>query len=489
MENKEQHLLLSYYRKINKKLPLAISPFLIVTAVLPINAVAITAKTAITIQGQSPYIWDIQEDNIISTLDELLIINVPNSSGSSTVLPSAAGRSIDFPADKTFNDIMTKAIVADNTDRNFSSLINYYKSYDNNGDTGGDISGTIKAVWKNNGEVITTLDSQPTKCSGPYTLTVSVTDTAAKTQYGDPRLTDYGTKEVTYTFKQAGMGICYLQPLDLTTFPAQSGLGGGYNSTVFDPDNGFLATNKEFPGTAFKGAGFYILGSGQDQSKYKCSIVSGATDSLKLSTVSGSSGQNCYIEYTSTRPTSDITIELAYEIQSGIYQVVDNYTLKRPNKWMTYQSPKFYFTGAVDPNSQAIYPAANVCAGNPDTATMTYAQSLTYFYSMQDITNVPLQADGSVTTSAEGRFTRTLDKTFMGVWGNLYNNYPNSDFYSKKAVSSKDGVIYETSTFWVGPARSEIKTGINAQYVVALTNGLGGWQERANVFACKETIY
>ncbi|WP_392558578.1 hypothetical protein [Orbus mooreae] len=283
------------------------------------------------------------------------------------------------------------------------------------------------------------------------------------------------------------MAICYLQPLNLKTYPASSGLGGGYDSTSYDPNNGFLPKNKEFPGTAFKGAGFYILGSGGDQSKYKCSISSGASNVVKLSTVSGKSGQNCYVEYTSTQPSSDITIDLSYEREPNVYEKIDSYTFKKPSKWMTVQGPKPYFASTkVNPNEQSVYPAANVCAGNAATATMTYAKSLTYFYSTQDISNIPLASDGSVTISGNARFTRTLDKTFMGVWEDLYNGYPNSDFYNRTA-SDGNGNTYKTDTLLVGPARNV--NPISEQFVVGLDVGLTGWQQRSNLFACKETVY
>lgn len=484
---KNKYLILCDNHKMKKQLSIFKLLPIIITAVLPTNALAIKAQTSRTIQGQAPYIWDIQKNNIILTSDDLLVISVPNNSGSSTILPSSANKSIDFPVGKTFNDITTKAIIADNVDRSFSSLATYYKLYDYDGDTSGTVDGSIKAVWKNNGEVITTLNSKPTTCGGPYSLTVSITNTSAKTQYGDPKLRDYGTQSVTYTFKQADMGICYLQPLNLDVHPAKNGLGGGYDSTSYDPNHGFLPKNKEFPGTAFKGAGFYILGAGGDQSKYKCSISNGANNTVKLSTVSGKSGQNCYVEYTSTRPSSEITIDLYYEKEPNVYQKIDSYTFKKPSKWITVQEPKLYFAkSSVNSNAQSVYPAANVCAGNAATATMTYSQSLTYFYSMQDISNIPLKSDGSLTISEDVRFTRTLDKTFMGVWGDLYNGYPNSDFYHKTTLDG-DGNTYNTNTLIVGPSRNV--NPIGEQYVIGLDVGLTGWQQRSNLFACKETIY
>ncbi|WP_392558577.1 hypothetical protein [Orbus mooreae] len=42
-----------------KKLSIFKSLPIIITAILPINALAIKAQTSLTIQGQSPYIWDI----------------------------------------------------------------------------------------------------------------------------------------------------------------------------------------------------------------------------------------------------------------------------------------------------------------------------------------------------------------------------------------------------------------------------------------------
>ena len=460
---------------------------------LPYSAqAALSAITMNTIQGTKPYLLLSDGKKKVTSSDDLLGFLMPKRDGGEGVEQidaSMASKVISAPAGMRYKDI-SALVDVDGQLHDIKVLV---------GDDDGDavlaentlVKGQIKATWYDAGKVINQEDLGNTlsACGGPYTLTIEIpAAVSVHTAFGDPDSNSYGNHSgVTYTFKQADMRICYLRPLDMTTYPAKNGLGGGYDSDVFDPDKGFLATNKEFPGTALKGVGFYVLGSGADQSKYRCSISSGATDTLKLSTVPGMSGQNCYVEYTSTRPTSDTTIELAYEVELGKYQTVDNYTLKRPNKWMRYQSPKPYVSGSADPNVQAVYPAANVCAGNVETAKMTYAKSLTYFYSFADMTNIPLQSDGSPTISGEIRFTRALDKTFMGVWGNIYAGYPNNDFYNKTYQHSS-GVIYGTDTMWVGSPRKGINP-IEAQHVLSIIDGLTGWQMRPNIFACKETVY
>lgn len=469
------------------------SIFLLVLLFLPqCTQAALSAITINTIQGTKPYLLLPDGKTKVTSLEYLLGFSMPKRDGIEGIElidSTMASKVIFAPAGMRYKDILALVDI-DGQLHDIEALV---------GDDDGDavlaentlVKGQIKATWYDAGKVINQEDLGNTlsACGGPYTLTIEIpAAVSVHTAFGDPDNNSYGNHSgVTYTFKQADMRICYLRPLDMTTYPAKNGLGGGYDSDVFDPDKGFLATNKEFPGTALKGVGFYVLGSGADQSKYRCSISSGITETLKLSTVPGISGQNCYVEYTSTRPTSDTTIELAYEVESGKYQTVDSYTLKRPNKWMRYQSPKPYVNGSVDPNIQAVYPAANICAGNIETEKMTYAESLTYFYSFQDMTNIPLQSDGSVTISGEAKFTRALDKTFLGVWGNIYAGYPNNDFYNKTYKHSS-GIIYNTDTMWVGSARKGINP-IQAQYVFSIVDGLTGWQERPNIFACKETIY
>ncbi|XKM14466.1 hypothetical protein RCS94_04635 [Orbaceae bacterium ac157xtp] len=124
---------------------------------------------------------------------------------------------------------------------------------------------TVTKKWLDrNGNEITDY-SQALGCSGfnmPLTLKITLPNVQVHSKYGNPRHSIQSDLVKEYKIGTAS-GICFAKPNSLdywngTTPNATT--GGGYNSTQFDPNNGFKASlNTKFPTTGFPKASFTLI--------------------------------------------------------------------------------------------------------------------------------------------------------------------------------------------------------------------------------------
>ena len=221
---------------------------------------ALTAVTANTIHGTAPYL--VLSDNVtkLTNLNELLGFTMPDGSGGTTQI-NAGTTTLTAPTGMKFSDVKL-AVTANNV----ANAITNATVGDDDGDAAiaanTSVTGSILAVWKDNGTVVTNLNDTLTSCGGPYTLEVSIpTAVSANTTYGQPKTNSYGTSPtITYTFLANGQGICYVKPKDMTSY--------GTPASVFEVGKGFKA-NAGFPTTGFNKAVFSLIGSGGDQKNYR----------------------------------------------------------------------------------------------------------------------------------------------------------------------------------------------------------------------------
>jgi|GEM_PF-2272745 len=223
----------------------------------------------------------------------------------------------------------------------------------------------------------------------------------------------------------------------------------GYNKEVWDYDvdneihRGFSvakmkATNKWFPTTGFNGAEFDIIGSGNDQSKYRCKIASGSGTWISLSgKASEELGENCRVTFdTFNKPSQTVTINLEY-IYDNNWKKVDDYTINIPQKWGIVLDKEYQYADN-DLNKATKFPALDACrqiGQSADYGTTTWSQGAGqnpedralrqhYMYRRDELTNSPYadrDENDSVLLNYKNNYSRDIDGTFMGEWGRIYD--------------------------------------------------------------------
>lgn len=422
---------------------------------LPNHAVAtLLATTAHTIQGEAPYL-QLTDGTLVTTTEQLVSFSMPDGKGGMVYIGPSQTDTIIAPKGMKYNDVQA-LVLADGKANSLSASL----QIDPDGDLGTP-SGTITASWITDSKQVTNLALPLSVCGGPYLLYIRADDVKAQTRFGDPSTTTYGSYPgKTYRFMASGPNICYIKPASTevytgrnateTKYPYQSAANpGGYNPTVWDYDNS-LPTKRAhlgfsyskmgiagvtFPTVAFENAAFSLIGSGSDQSIYRCSTNS------PYVTLSGSAssdlGQNCMVTYGATKPTSSIIINMEYTLDSGsTWQPVDRYTIAPPTKWAT--SPKSMLAYNTASDFSGTYLAAIACGADENLAgSANQSIASRYLFKRDEFTNSPIANEPLPTTSRGGAYSRDVDSTFMGEWGNVYT-YANSPWTAREYYWTAD---------------------------------------------------
>lgn len=426
-------------------------------ALLPFNSnAAISAITVNAIKGTEPYLV-LSDGTKLAKLDELLGFTMPKqdgSSGTEHIDATMADKTIIAPSGMKFSDAVTLV----KADGNLYDIPGT-KVADDDGDAidilNTSVQGKIKATWYDGDSKVINLDQLMDGCGGPYKLKVEApSSVSANTLYGNPRVNVYGTHPgITYNFKSNAMKICYLKPVDLTVNTGTEGVdiefASGYNPAVWTANKGFKASS-QFPSTGFYKAQFAVLGPGDDQTKYRCQL---SVDDGRI-VLSGASsknvGKNCTITYNSKTKAEFIagslpTIDMYYNSGDTPETKIDSYQIPQPKKWAISGGSGAYKT---DASSSARYTALDTCRqliDGVDGPAITNSQGFDttpdaqnfrqkYLYRMNELTNNPYAKSGtyqegnySDTLQGKGFFSRDVDQTFIGEWGDL-TKYTGSSF-------------------------------------------------------------
>ena len=390
-----------------------------------------SAQTEKMITGNSPYILLADGVTPLTDLRQIMGINFPNRNGQGgTEWISAWDTDLTLRAPKGmhFNDVWAFATPTDGVAHNPSAL----KVDDIDGDeVGGYVTGTIKATWFENGIQIPNdkLSWALWNCGGPYKLRVEVSNIQANTQYGLPRNRYYGSSSVEYRIIPNGQ-ICYLRPNEMTHF-------GDHDPNVFNNTYGF-SRSSGFPTTGFQNAAFTLVGSGSDQSRYRCYTSNGG-GKINLSTIGGF-GSNCTINYIAEQKSQFIqngTPTITMEYYNGRYwEWFDNFTIPVPKKWPRKGTGKaIVFSDSKYVSMSRGFNVLSFCSG---INKVTQAQALNsdfrlkYLYTTSELTN-----NGSHFIRAVGTFMSEwgITKNYGGVWR------PDGDLWTAD-ITSDDRRIY-----------------------------------------------
>ncbi|MCX8711730.1 hypothetical protein J3U57_04220 [Gilliamella sp. B3464] len=420
---------------------------------------ALSNITVKTIAGNVPYLQlkSDQDGNVgtkIKGLNELLGFRMPTTENNNALKfvdvsesLSFGGKPLQIPEGTKFSDIIT--MVPANGQANALSQFNV-------GDDDGDasltenttIEGTLTATWYDNNNVINDLSREFNVCGGPYFLKISAQNVAVSTKYGQPNKNIYGSQPViTYQFMLEGAPkLCFVQPgmnvyknsSYMTKYP------NGYNPEVWDSGTSRSSTYQRGGGfkaeqfkpiTGFKYITFKLIGSGADQSQYRCQLDSSNSINwvtLHSSVASEGLGANCYVRYDSvTKPTTPLTINMEYTADKGkTWQNIGKITLPIPQKWAIIPTRLKGFL-----NDKDSYTAYDECRRIIDGQTIPKTTSAQvndmsesgkawrqkYLYRRDELTN-SLQANTPEGTAKPidnaKKYTYSRDLgTFLSEWG------------------------------------------------------------------------
>lgn len=443
--------------------------------ILAVNtaSAALSSTTANSIQGNKPYLLLPDGITKLNNLNDLLGFSMWDGQYESDgvtkhmvrIDSSIAGNTLMAPSGMKYSDVI--ALV--NVNGNLENLINITVN-DDDGDaaiaSNTNVTGAMRATWYNDGIAITSTNLGQTlsACEGPYTLKIEVpTSVSASTVYGDPSTHIYGTHEgITYTFEPDEKIICIIQPKDLTVYPGTNAVSvkydAGYNSSTWQRARGFKVS-AGFPTTGFENAEFKIIGSGSDQSKYRCTSPNNGGKITLSGSASKVLGQNCVVTYNSVTKAAFVAgglpmITLEYNADDNGWIAVDSYTISTPTKWaLGYGMMKYGNMSSLSTSSS--YDTLNTCRamvdGNASPATSrTQVLDMTndgtiwrqkYLYRRDELTNSPLADRSNYPENNSpyilvNYYSRDIG-TFMSEWGNV-ENYASSPW----AIPSK---IYWTA--------------------------------------------
>jgi hypothetical protein len=479
-----------------KRYALQAIPTLLLGITISDNVIALTATTTKEIQGSMPYLQfktgqDNQVGNKLKSLDELLVLKIPSQTNNGELKQIGAMDSISYggklltvPDGTKFSDIIA-LVTADGKEHEIAILL---QVVDDDGDASiaenATVSGTLKATWKDGyEEVVSDLNQELTQCGGPYTLELSIKDIAAATKYGIPNNNYYGSKpKITYQFMlSGGPKLCYARPDSLTIYSEASDITKypkGYNSALWSGAGykevnlfrvGFIAESFR-PITGFKGIKFDLIGSGNEQSKYRCRLD--ASNINNWVTLSGNGnkalGKGCQVVYNSRlKPKTPLTINMEYTEDNGnSWKNIGKVTLPIPKKWAILIDHKKDHTsnGFVDWGNRylAFDECRKVIDGHAIPATTreqvndfsdagkSWRQK--YMYRRNELIN-SLDADlpeGTATLPTQGTYRASRDLgTFLGEWGDVYRYHNGGSFIwtsemyrADKPFAVKSGLIY-----------------------------------------------
>ncbi len=446
-----------------------------------------SAVTINNIEGTAPYLLLSDGVTKLTDLSQLFGVEMPSQDGSGGVDKIGIDSSeitLTAPPKMKFNQVKT-LVVADGKLHDLDGLIVASDDGDATIKTNTQVGGQMRATWYNGAsQPVTELNQTLTSCGGPYKLVIELPQSvSANTTYGLPRSNDYGSHaEVTYNFSSSDQGICYLAPYNMTVLAGAEGTivkyGSGYNPVMWEVNKGFKVASK-FPTTGFYKASFNVIGSGTDQSKYRCT----STDDGGKIVLSGGPnyylGKNCTVTYNSQTRTEFInagtpTVNLEYDKGDGSWEQIDSYKISAPIRWSIASNGS--------PNSALLYsntyfqtstsfPVLDACRVAVDgdaspATTVEQAMDLSdegkawrqkYLYRRDELTNTPY-ADRTKYPEGEsplfnGYFSRDVDGTFMGEWG-MVNYYAGSvwavnGYYWTAEIWSKDNQVEVHSNGYV----------------------------------------
>ncbi len=445
----------------------------------PLSYAALSAITANEIQGTAPYL--LLADNLtkLDDLNQLLSFEMPNrdgSTGTEIIDEKMAGSTLIAPQNMTFNQVKTM-IVADGQLHDLNDL----KVGSDDGDAihaaNTRIDGQMKATWYNGlSQKITNLNQTLTSCGGPYILTIEIpTEVSANTSFGFPHHASYGIHSgVSYTFTSSNQGVCYLKPYNMTTYNGVEGqtvkYAKGYNPDLWEVNKGFKVS-ANFPTTGFYKASFSLIGSGNDQRKYRCTSKDHDGKIILSGNASIALGLNCTVTYNSTTRAEFIsggtpTINLEYDRGSGDWVKMDSYTIPVPTSW-ALGSGSVIYSNQGNLSTSTSFKVLDTCrllvdgTSSPAT-TVEQAIDLTdegkawrqkYLYRRDELTNTPYADRSNYPEGSSpaygGYFSRDVDGSFMGEWGYV-NTYSGS-------VWATNG-YYWTAELWSLANQVEVHT-------------------------------
>lgn len=437
------------------------------------NVIALSATTTKVIEGSAPYLQfktsqNDQVGNKLKNLDELLGFMMPSQESTGELIQigvndsiSNGGKPLTVPFGTKFSDVIA-LVTADGQAHTISNL----QVADDDGDASitdnFTVGGTLTATWKDGSQVVSDLHQELTLCGGPYTLELSAQDIAVTTKYGIPNKNHYGSKpKITYQFMlSGGPKLCYARPYsiyvnsasnDITKYPK------GYNSAVWNGNGykevnqfrvGFIAESFR-PITGFKGIKFDLIGSGNEQSKYRCRLD--ASNINNWVTLSGNGnkelGKGCQVVYNNRfKPKTPLTINMEYTEDNGnSWKNIGKVTLPIPKKWAILVDHRKDYKSSGFINFDREYVAFDECRkiidGHAIPATTreqindfsdagkSWRQK--YMYRRNELIN-SLDADlpeGTATLPTPRTYRHSRDLgTFLGEWGTV-SRYHNNGSY------------------------------------------------------------
>ncbi|XKM13665.1 hypothetical protein RCS94_00380 [Orbaceae bacterium ac157xtp] len=248
----------------------------------------------------------------------------------------------------------------------------------------------------------------------PLTLRITLPNVKVKSRYGNP--SESLSTELVQEYKiGTGSGICFAKPNQMIVYPNNSWYnasagswqtgstaphqdnGGGYDSTQFDPVNGFKASlSTKFPTTGFPKASFTLI---------MTSNVSDYTFSSNDSAVTvGTNGKVTL----NSKPSGAVTIKAIFKNDTN---QVHSYTFNPTTVW--------------------VRPTGTTSTGNYAWAKTQCGGSESNIPSRAQLTNSPHKnAPGSWSYFAN-YYTRAVGGGVFGEWGWTSSaNYPGSQWAS-----------------------------------------------------------
>ncbi|XKM13849.1 hypothetical protein RCS94_01415 [Orbaceae bacterium ac157xtp] len=266
---------------------------------------------------------------------------------------------------------------------------------------------------KNNSTVMNQTLGCGSSLSLPLTLKITLPSVKVKSRYGNPK--ESGETDLVQEYKIGSeSGICFAKPNQMIVIPqytwvgtdntiwywhdarykARNQYGGGYDSTQFDPDNGFKASlSTKFPTTGFPKASFtlIVVGSPSDYT-----FTSNAEPAVTVD-ASGKVTLN-------SKPSGAVTIKA---VSNG---TTHTYTFNPTTAWVV---PKFSGNYAS---------AVSVCGGESKIPTRA------------DLTNSPFNNVEQGWTYKMNGYTRAIGGGVFGEWGwpegGSSGSYPGSQWGS-----------------------------------------------------------
>lgn len=375
---------------------------------------ALSAKTANTIHGTAPYLTFDGETKVTNT-DELLGIKLSDGTSYTKLTnTSTASSPIELPvADQTFSDVKT-LIPVTLTTVNLSTLISspYNRWGDDDGDglgavgvsATGSLSLSLKDVNNNPVGLTDTLEG----CKSPYTLTLTSTEGALSTQYGDPHSTSFTTTSTSYYIKPKFNApyVCFARPNLMFNYGSQAEWISTKGFKL--QDLGLPSSN--FPRTGFHGAFFdlTVVGATVDD----VMTATGPTISLGGVTVGLTSQSTNVVRVTLTGPNN---------ASGGGSFTPSSFIIKSSatNEIYSFELSKWY--------------VAKSGGAGGYSATQTYCSGLTGGYRVPSVSEYT-NGNGSGWTGglsgwSNNTYARAIGGGLFAEWGFAYNGYySSSDF-------------------------------------------------------------